>query len=177
MLRLCRRFARSETGAINLEYMLWFPLFMFWILGFTTLFDGYARRNEAAKAAYALTDILSREQEVSCDSLDNYHLLLAALTPTAVGDRMLRVSSIKFDGTDYSIAWTQPYNTVDLTLEELEEMPIVPLDTISTGQSLLLVELEATYDFAISLNGTSSRTYDFLLAVRPRKTVEIKRVC
>ena len=65
-----KRFRRDEAGTITVEFVIIAPVLLFLLaLGFQ-FFDAFKYYSRAAKATYAVTDIISRE-EAPVDSAFN----------------------------------------------------------------------------------------------------------
>lgn len=164
-----RRLLGREDGAINLEFVIWFPLLMLWITGFVSLFEGYARRNEAAKAAYAISDVLTRETAVSDAKLDSYDQLHDLLIPGAQS-ATLRFSNIRFEDPDYTVLWSRGYGKLPLTDAEV---PTEEIPTMLNFQTIVLTETSVTYAPVLRLGGAATRTFNFRVVSRPRNSIAI----
>lgn len=109
-----KNFLRDERGSATLEFVIWTPILMAWIVVSAVLHDSYRNLDLATKASYTLADLISRQtilQDESADSPDlaDMIVLQRALLPRTGRDMSLRISSIKCvrvggcfdDGTGY----------------------------------------------------------------------------
>ena len=82
---LFRPFLKDESGTLTVEFILWIPLLALWFMFSGTLFDGYMSRNQTAKVATTLTDIVARQTEVSDSFIAELNALKNELLTRADG--------------------------------------------------------------------------------------------
>lgn len=58
-----RRFSRNEEGLASVEMIMVLPIYLFCIMGTFTLWDAYDVVNRSQKAAYSVSDLLTRNQD------------------------------------------------------------------------------------------------------------------
>lgn len=100
---------RDEQGTVSIETVLIFPLLMWTILITYVSFDGFRAKNTNIKAAYTVTDMLSRELNCITDPyLDASQRMLNFLS-SSNHDVKLRVSVIEYDdeAKKYSVMWSE----------------------------------------------------------------------
>lgn len=95
-----RDFLRDDRGSATMEFVIWVPLLMAWIVISAVLYDSYRSLDLATKASYTLADLISRQtvlQDESATSPDIADLIVLhrALVPRAGPDISLRISSIQ----------------------------------------------------------------------------------
>jgi len=95
-----RAYLRDERGTITMEYVLWLPILLFWLTISAVFYDAYKSRDDAAKAAYTIADILSRQTELSVTSIEELADLQRTLVPRAASTMFLRLSSFTCTGRD-----------------------------------------------------------------------------
>lgn len=163
---LLRRWRRAERGSITIEFLLWLPLLAFWLVVSVAFFDAYKSRNDAAKAAHTLSDIMSRQVEMSNAFADELFALEDKLLPRVATGKRLRVSSIRYAAETYQVQWSravgggQPMADADIPLEFLPEM--ADLDTV------VLTELYVPYQPFTDWAGIGARAWTFVIVTRPR---------
>ena len=180
MMRWFRDFGRREDGTATVEFVLVFPLLAVWLITSYVIFDVFKSQSQAGKAAYTIADIVSRREEVNAALLDDLYVLLDRLLPRASDNKWMRISSITFDGTDYSVDWshvTNPSVVFDTpnTAAELEDddIPVSLMPAFATSDSIILVELDIPYFPIYSRSGIGPKTWDPKIVVRPRYIARI----
>ena len=111
-------YLRDERGTVTMEYVLWLPILLAWLILSTVLYDAYKSRDDAAKAAYTVADIISRETELSASDIRRLADLQRLLVPRAGNSMFLRLTSFTCtaeadcleaavaDTSDYAINWS-----------------------------------------------------------------------
>lgn len=163
-----RAFLRDERGSLTIEFVLWVPLLGFWFALSCATFDAYKSRNEAAKAANTIADIITREQQVTDDFLDDIYALEQRLLPRVPAGHELRVTSILFQDDAYSVHWSSvrgPGTQQPMTSEQLENLTV---PTMADGDSIILVEINVPWEPILSVVVLERRSWSFDIVARPR---------
>ncbi|MFT7597013.1 MAG: Flp pilus assembly protein TadG [Paracoccaceae bacterium] len=109
LIRRLRTFATETRGSVSVEFVLVMP-FLFWAFMATYVyFDGYRQSSVNLKAAYTISDLISRETNaLNDDYIDAMHSLLKTMVRTRSEIRM-RISVIRFDEDDdrYYVDWSE----------------------------------------------------------------------
>lgn len=174
------RFCAETRGSLSMEFVLWVPLLSFWMVFTVGVFMSWDSRNDAAKTAYAVSDILSRREEVDAALLAQIHRLADQLAQPVGGRSDLRVTSVIYvdpDGPngqpgEFQVLWSCAYGTQPpLTTETLPwgRIPpsMAPLDTV------LLTELDVPFAPITNLVQLESLVWQNAIVTRPRLTREI----
>lgn len=165
---LLRRFIADERGSLTMEFVLWIPILGFWFALSVAAFDAYKSRNEAAKAANTLADIISRQETVDQAFLDDMHLLTERLLPRVHGGEQLRVTSISFDLTDgHSVEWSRAMGGGMLPLTDAE-LGLLDLPTMADGDTVILTEVDIPWDPVDIISVLDPRPWRFNIIARPR---------
>lgn len=171
---LYHRFAdflnRDEEGTVTIETVLIFPLLMWTIMVTYVSFDGFRAKNTNVKAAYTVTDMLSRELNcINDDYLDASQRMLNFLSSSA-HDVKLRVSVIEFDEDDdaYKKAWSEHRggnwsDHTDASINDLSHrIPVLPPD-----DQLIMVETRMAFEPIFSVGIGVVDMQNFVVS-RPR---------
>ncbi|KPU84128.1 hypothetical protein JI58_05710 [Marinosulfonomonas sp. PRT-SC04] len=170
-------FARDLRGSATLEFLIVLPMLIWSMLAISLFFDAFRARSTNLKAAYTISDLISRENPfVGPDYIAGlntmYTFLSASNNPT-----WIRVSVVQFDTEDPQIdtdgvlilKWSHGTNgqpdLTDATLSDIaSKIPVM-----GHGDSLILVETHMKYRALakINFNGAS---FDNFIATRPRFT-------
>ncbi|MEM9783555.1 MAG: hypothetical protein AAF899_13905 [Pseudomonadota bacterium] len=166
------RFNRDRQGAINMEFMLWLPLLLIWLVTTVAAFDGFKARNDSAKAAYTISDILGRAEALSNADLDDLFTLQRRILPGAPANgHVLRTASIAYDGTNYTLEWS--WSSLPSDTYTASEMPFALMPQMAPGSTVILTEVFVPYEGVLGIDAFGDRTWQFQLFARPRNTARI----
>ena len=145
-----RRFARDEQGVITVEFLMLFPLLVWAYVAMFVFFDMLRVTAQHQKAAYVISDMLSRETEnITPTYIDNSMKFFDFLMRLD-RDNALRISSIRYDEEDeaYEIAWSQVRGAkqalVDSDISDWDDR----LPMLAGVDELILVETWYDYEIA-----------------------------
>jgi hypothetical protein len=178
-----RAFARDESGVMLAEFLILLPLLIWGFLALFVYWDVFRTTNVAQKAAYSISDLLSRQEVITPEFVNGLQGVLTFLTPGTLGSRM-RITSFEYDAGDdeYLILFScSPQNLVTpatLTPVELDALrPRIPI--MDDLDSMILVETWVDYrpDFDIGILNVApdleALTITQFVLTRPRS----RRVC
>lgn len=165
-----RRFFRKEEGGLIIESVMVLPILVWAYAGLFAYWDAYRSINTVQKAAYTISDLLSRQQvdlnNGYVDGLrDTMNFLLDADQATN-----LRVTSYFWNGTDehYQVIWSY---SPDATMTALDDGALAGLTdrlpTMYDGDSAVLVETDVSYIPALNF-GMEPTTLKQFIVTRPR---------
>lgn len=168
--RWIRNFLRDTRGNITVEFILIMP-FLFWAFMATyVFFDGYRQSTINLKAAYTISDMISRETNAINDTyIDSMRNLMTVLT-RANSPVTLRVSVVRWDEEDsrYYLDWStargvgiQPLTDPDMG-GIASKLPVMP-----DNERVILVETSNTFEsvFPAVMDNVSLDNFVF---TRPR---------
>ena len=102
-----RHWMGDEYGSVTIEFMLWLPILAFWLVISAIFFDAYKARSDAMKTAQTLSDIMSRQTEVSDAYIGDLYLLQGKLLARAPAGTRMRISSIQYKDEEYQVQWSR----------------------------------------------------------------------
>lgn len=108
LTRVWRRFIEGERGSVTLEFIIMMPLIFWAFMALFVFFDGYRQSSINLKAAYTISDVLSRETGfVDDDYIDTMQSLFQYLTLDG-SETSMRVSVVHWDQNDerYYVDWS-----------------------------------------------------------------------
>jgi Flp pilus assembly protein TadG len=162
-------FADDTRGTVTVEALIMLPLLLWAYCALFTFFDAYRQTSINHKAAYTLSDMLSRETSpVTNDYLDAAQSMLGFLTRSGT-ERRLRVTVVRYDMDDdeHYVEWSEVRGTVsaldDATVGTWETRLPVMVDE----ERLVLVETWTDYDAPFNI-GLNDRTISTFVFTRPR---------
>ena len=142
-----RAFWRDTDGAVSMEFILSVPI-IFWAFAATfVFFDGYRQSSVNLKAAYTVSDLLSRETGLVTDEyIDSMHDLLQILTG-ASSPTILRVSIIEWDEDDgrYYVHWSANRGYAEALNDDDMEAIEDRLPKMPDREQIILVETRNTF--------------------------------
>ena len=168
-------FARAEEGAIAIETMIMMPL-MFWtFMALFSTFDTYRQYAIHQKAAYTISDMLSREtMPIDNDYIDGTHKIFDALTRT-VQDSKIRVTVVRYDAVleDIVVEWTETRGGVtDASFMANRDWAEV-LPMMLNDEELIVVETYAKYDPPFR-TGLGEKEINNFIFTRPRFAPQVE---
>jgi hypothetical protein len=163
-------FLRDEKGTVMAEAVLVLPFMLWAYLALFVYWDAYRSINTVQKAAYTVSDMLSREmKEVTPVYVDGMDMMLEQMIDVDQNAK-LRVTSLTWSDTNtrYEVIWSQSPNSemVPLTTASIAALES-RLPEMAGGDSMVLVEVEVDYHPAFNV-GINDQTLSQFIATRPR---------
>lgn len=168
------RFSRDEKGAVSVEFVLMFPMLFWVIMACYTFFDGYRQSSANLKAAFTISDLVSRETAgIDETYIDSMQRLLDIMTRNRTETRV-RISVIRFDEEDdrYYVDWSRVrgFNNelTNATVGSIAER----LPTMPDEERVILIETSNTYvpPFRVGIDDIEMNNFVF---TRPRFTNQV----
>ncbi|NEY91594.1 TadE/TadG family type IV pilus assembly protein [Tabrizicola oligotrophica] len=168
--RTLTRFVTQETGTLMAEAVLVLPFMLWSYLALFVYWDSFRAVNTVQKAAYTVSDMISREMVSVTDGyIDGMDAMMEYLIDPDQ-DATIRVSSITWSALNnrYEVEWSRaPGNGMaQLTTSSLVDLaPALP--TLADGDFLVLVEAAVNYEpsFDVGMNDQTLREF---IVTRPR---------
>ncbi|MDP2082883.1 MAG: hypothetical protein U0934_10725 [Pseudotabrizicola sp.] len=171
-----RRFSRNEDGLASAEMIMMLPFYMFCILGTFTFWDAYDVVNRSQKAAYSVSDLVTRKQDTVTEAYVEgmFNTMQYMMGPTL--PVRTRITSVFYSQTRnrYEVLWSR---------SSVPTVPPLTTDTIPSIQSHLpqmydgdaLIVVEANVDFVpifgaeiIAMTRVDAGTMRHVIVTRPR---------
>lgn len=169
LTRLKQFFTKDDTGAVSVEFILVMP-FLFWaFMASYTFFDGYRQSATNLKAAFTISDLISRETEAINDNyIDSMHNLLELMT-RATSQTELRVSVLRWDADDnrYYVSWSESRNMASVWTDGNVHLIKDDLPVMSDQDRLILVETGNTFVPLYGVGMETTKLNNFVYS-RPR---------
>lgn len=170
--RLSRRFSaqlrafRDETkGTVSVEAAIMFPLLLWGFVAMFTFYDAYRQVSIGQKAAFTISDMISRETNSLDDTyIDNALDLFDYLTSATVESSM-RISVIYYNNADadYYIGWSKARGTPVPLTDAVIQAWVDVLPVLPESEALILVETWSDYSapFNVGLDDTDLENFIF----------------
>lgn len=167
--RHLRRFAADESAVVAVEAVIMLPM-MFWgYVAMFTFFDAYRQTSINVKAAYTISDMISRETlAINPAYMNGAQALLDLLTRSPDAPR-LRVTVARYDaGTKkYRRDWSKTKGNVSaLTTTQVEALSS-KLPVMVHDERVIIVETWSTYAPPFQVGLEQQDLYNFVFT-RPR---------
>ncbi|MBV7396318.1 TadE/TadG family type IV pilus assembly protein [Mameliella sediminis] len=147
LLRHLRGFAQDTRGNMALEALIWLPFVLFLLAATFSLHDAFRYKALNTKAAYTISDAISRETDpIDASYLDGMIELLDFLVRPGA-DSSLRVTLVRYNGTtdSYEAEWSQTRGSLSaLQTAEVSDM-YNQLPTMLHNERVIVVETETYY--------------------------------
>lgn len=142
-----RIFSAETRGSVSVEFILAMPIVFWSFMAIYVYFDGFRQSTVNLKAAYTISDLISRETDIIDDEyVDSMHALLQILT-RANSTIDMRITVVRWDEDDdrYYVEWSvkRGYDSVfdNATISSIEDkLPLLPDNEI-----VILVETDNTF--------------------------------
>ncbi|WP_433988843.1 hypothetical protein SuNHUV7_26250 (plasmid) [Pseudoseohaeicola sp. NH-UV-7] len=172
--RHTRRFSSDETGNIAIEATIVLPI-MFWAyLSLFSIFDAYRQYTVSQKAAYTISDLISRQTTpIDNDFLDSSRALFDMLTRSS-NRPSIRLTILKYDedSDSYEVQWSKVRGSFGaLDNEDVDDwhnkLPVMP-----DQENVIVFESVAEFDPLLD-TGLENRTISNFVFTRPRYAPQV----
>jgi len=161
-----KRNLREEDGSFSVEAILMFPLLAWAFIAMYVFFEGLRESNINLKAAYTVSDLLSRQEEVVID--DDYmagmHRIYAWLSRSAQPVQ-LRVTVIQYDeaSDEHARVWSEGVGVESLDQAAINEnvTPHVPI--LADRAVAIVVETWAEYQPIVDVGLADTELYNIVV--------------
>ncbi len=182
VMSMMRRFKREEGGTVMVEALLVLPMLIWSYLALFAYWDSFRSLNTAQKAAYTISDTISREMvSLSPAYIPGLRDMMQYLVHNNDSQVKLRVTSITFNEANnrFEVHWSRSPNGAfpELTTATLQQFADCAPATIKPGSCILpnmadgdyvvLVETSISYSPAFDV-GVSDQVLREFIVTRPR---------
>lgn len=173
-LRGFRSLARDEEGISAVEFALIAPVLVVLYLGCVELSLMMRADRTVTSTSAALGDLTARLSVVTDDDLkDIFAGTQIMMANVDMSKAKIRLTSISDDGNgNTTVDWSEGYHITPLT----EDAPVtVPSGIISSGGSIIMSEVEYTYESKIAFFFSTDMQIKDKFYLRPRRVNQITR--
>lgn len=170
-----RSFARETKASASVEAAIIFP-FVFWAYAaMFTYYEAYRAQAVAEKAAYTVSDMISRETNpITPSYMTNARNIYKDLSGLSPGQTAMRITLLRWDGerNRFRIDWSQRRGDIprlrNRDVRDYDEL----LPPLIDNERIILVETASDYDPAFSV-GLEPRVIETFVYTRPRFAPQI----
>ena len=161
-----KRNLREESGSFSVEAILMFPLLAWAFIAMFVFFEGLRESNINLKAAYTVSDLLSRQEQeiINDDFMDGMHRIYAWLSRSAQPVQ-LRVTVIQYDeaNDEHVKVWSEGVGVLGLEQEAINEnvTPHVPI--LADAAVAIVVETWAEYEPIVDVGLADTELYNIVV--------------
>ncbi|MEM9578790.1 MAG: hypothetical protein AAF999_17475 [Pseudomonadota bacterium] len=174
-IKQLRVFKDDQRGSVAIEAVILVPILIWAYLAMFTIFDSFRQYTAQQKAAYTISDLISRQwNPLDAAFIDGVHDLFENLSrsPQETG---LRVTIAKYDLNlqEYQVVWSRTRGgMIGLQSQDIADwthrLPVMPQD-----DQIIIVETSSAFVPVFNI-GLSNQTINNFVFTRPRYT---KQVC
>jgi len=164
-----RGFAQDTRGSVSVEFILAMPMVFWAFMGANVYFDGYRQSSVNLKAAYTISDLLSRETiEINDTYVDSMFSLLQVLTRTNSVVEM-RISVLSWDESDgvHHVDWSKSRSYGDPLTDASVALMADKLPVMPDNERVILVETRNIFVPIFNV-GMTNKTLENFVFSRPR---------
>ncbi len=166
------RFIKDEDASITMEFVIVTPVMVLWWIGSMVFFDAFEARSGAARSAYTIADLISRQTDTTNAYIDSLLVLQNRMRPREpVGT--VRVSELYRDAAgDLSVVWSYATSgPADALL--LEDVPLGTLPLLNNESYIMLIDTTIPYIPLSDIIGIPAQTWVNRIYINPRFTDQI----
>lgn len=166
-----RRFLRGEDAAVIAEAVIVLPLLLWAYIGLFVYWDCFRSLNTVQKAAYTVSDMLSRQQtDIPTSYITGLHKVLEYLIDKDQNASM-RVTSVYYStaNSDFEVHWSRTTNAAvfpEMTTASLQNYRS-QIPTMTAGEYNVIVEVSVPYVPLFNV-GLTNQTFTEFIPTRPR---------
>lgn len=169
-----KTFFHDDSASSTVEFVLWVPLLITWLLCIVVFFDAFKARSALISANATLADIVSRNSDITEDYMDLLQVMQSALLPKTNGGG-IRITTILYvidpdipgDPGTHSVIWSAVTGTMSTELED-EDIPLASLPDMYTSEMVVLIESTVPYQPITRLAGISLTQLRSSVVISPR---------
>ncbi|MDU8929988.1 hypothetical protein RXV86_21595 [Alisedimentitalea sp. MJ-SS2] len=170
-----RAFADDTQGSVTVEAAIMLPLLVWAYCALYSFFDAYRQTSMSHKAAYVISDMISRETNpIDGPFMDGSFEMLNFLTRSG-NERRLRVSVIRYDGDDdkMHIEWSETRGLVSAHGSGAADEMRQKLPIMVDEERLILVETWTDYTAPFRIVGLTDQIIETFVFTRSRFSPQI----
>ncbi len=161
-----RSFSADDRGAITVEFVIWCPILFLWFIGSVGFYDAYRDRGRAEKASHVISDIVSRQVEVSPSFVSSLHDLQDTLLPDMPSGKWIRLTSVIYTGGAYFVQWSDATGSGQPMQDD--EIPTADLPAMADGDTVVITETHVPFDPIFGWDGLVGGMISRIVPIRPR---------
>ena len=177
----------DERGSSPVQFAIWSLLLGLWLAFSVAIFVAWDNRADSSKAAYAVSDIFSRQEEIRNNLFVQMHDLTEDLVNNDSGDVKMRLTSIQLapspgDPTVFTnqVQWSCAIGGGDgdaITVHDNGSIPHAVIPPMPDGDSILLTETFVPYTAISRQVLPTSFEWENQIVTQPRRPIAFVPLC
>lgn len=170
-------FARDERASLVAEAVLILPALVWWYVGSMVFFQGYQARNVNMKAAYTISDMISRQNsKLTPSTLNGLGNVFQYLVAGKGNDGRIRVTSVKCSAEctldnparELTLLWSHATGSYTaMTQTELADyQKYIPI--MAAEDTVIIVETRSDFQTNWDKVGLDLDRFENIVVTRPR---------
>jgi Flp pilus assembly protein TadG len=164
------RFGRDESGTVVAEAVIVLPLFLWAYIALFVYWDAFRSMNTVQKAAYTISDMISREKTGKTTAYINGVQEVLEYLIDENQDARMRVTEVTKSGANdrFEVHWSRsPGNTMTLLTTSMLQDYAGKIPSMSDGDYVIIVEVQVEYQPTFDI-GMPDQTFSEFIVTRPR---------
>lgn len=148
------RFLRNERGTVLVEFLLLLPLLVWVMIAVIVFWDVFRTINTAQKAAYSVSDLISRQEDnLSVSFVDGMQDVFDYLMVDSAQDSRLRITSLYYDDAtkSYKLIFSVSPGDRVIPLTETDLQTLTDRIPILNDKDSVVI-VESLVDYTASFN-------------------------
>ncbi|WP_375260003.1 TadE/TadG family type IV pilus assembly protein [Citreimonas sp.] len=175
LIRRLRAFGRDERGVISIEFVIWMPLILAVMASTFTLFEAFRQKSLNIKAAYTISDAISRETDpIDAAYLDGMLSVLRFLADSD-GSYGLRVTLVRYDANSdtHEVGWSQARGEFVTMDDDMLAGLRDRLPALLHNERVIVVETETEHTPVFEIPALQPQSFYNFVFTRPRFAPQI----
>ena len=169
-----RTFFRARSGLAAVEFAMIAPVMLLLFFGLIELSNGVECRQRVEATSASTADLVAQRTYISDADRDNvFAASTATLYPFATKPQIVITSLLDNGAGQGLVAWSDGLNTAPLSVGSTVN---VPAGLISPGGSVIMAQVQYTYNSGTTFVLTGPVTMQSTFYSRPRRSVTVARV-
>jgi hypothetical protein len=168
-------FRNRQDGSVVVEFVMIMPILIWALIATYTYWDVFRSVNKVQKAAYNLSDLITRTKTdtlLDGDDIKGYHKLMNYLIESDTEEADVRVSSITYNlaADEYRVLWSCAIGD-SYTALTTSDLPMLryKLPELANSDTYIVFEADVAYEPAFEIGLTTSDIKQFIVT-KPRMT-------
>ncbi|MGZ9812242.1 TadE/TadG family type IV pilus assembly protein [Pseudoroseicyclus sp. H15] len=167
--RFLRHFARGEQGSVVIEGVIMLPVIAWAFVACYSFFDAFHARANNIRAAFTISDTLTRETNYITPAYMDGLLALQRFLMIGSDNARLRVTVFHYNATDdvLELDWSEARGGMSPLSEPALRRLEARIPAMAGGDTAILVETEADYEVPFKV-GLADDVFTEFVVARPR---------
>ena len=175
MIRFLAKLRRDNRGVSAVEFALIAPAMIAFYFGLAEITQALLAERRAGHAASAIGDLVAQSSTISSTEItDIFSIATTIMKPYPTNTLKMRVTSVSANASGVTtVDWSSAQG--GLTAYTAGASITVPSGVIAANQSVVMSEVQYSYDSPVDFFMPSAVTFDRKFYLRPRKSDKVTK--